>query len=660
MVSTPNITAKMFGLATNISSKIESALPPSYEQHQAAAQQQHIKQSSRKGTKTKGQRGSKKLNRSGSLDDSGSSDGIKPASSTATEKVDSTSNRSSSSFFGRFKQSRRPSMEMIDNSSANDSRRPSMGRRPSLGGSFTTRRSSIERRPSMDNSSSARYHNDLCSSLRRDSVSTKTSVSTSRRPSNAVSDDGRSSATAATRPPKLISETSFDYNVSYAAQKPKTHPVIEALKAAMVKDHMLDLALIANDGTRVKTCRYIMACRVESLEQRLYPTINSSIGDEEKEKGDAAHPPEQPDEISLGDYPPKILDALVEYCFCGELIKSTLKTEETAESVRGMVQLAELAGNLQFRVLGDETYQWARRMMNRNPSLACVVYNVATSTAVKEFENYAVQTIEDSPMDALLRGGAECGIHHLSAKRLEDVFRDHDMEVDELTAFHMLQRWVEHHTSPSRSDVAGAISPEEAVEVARKCAKSIVLCYIEPTDLLSTIKTSGLFDAADIDKAIAEQGKMASERGGVSTFGMTRGVGSLGKNLKNLLSERVEIQGAGMRKVNGIYVRETDRDGQAMYSMGEGPDSIGLFQWENTWGIAPSCDLSNMYYECNQVISGKSEPNKVPMYGWTVSLQGENPPPSCRWIAAHTEQDDEENEKHLPACFQSEEDLYGN
>jgi hypothetical protein len=480
----------------------------------------------------------------------------------------------------------------------------------------------------------------------------------SLRPSNMDASDGGDSAAAALRPPPLIASSSFEYNTSSYATKPKAvHPVIEVLKVAMGKDHMMDLALIANDGSRIKTSRYLMACRVESLEHKLYPasttaefTPSTFEEDNEDEKSHSLlPPPEQPNEISLGDYPPKILKALVEYCFCGELLKSTLKTEETADSVRGLVQLAELAWSIQFRVLGDETYQWARRIMNRNPSLACAVYDVATAVSVREFEDYAMQTMEESPMDALLGGGADCGIQYLSAERLQDVLTDHEMEVDELTIFHILERWVEQHTKDNKSP--GMLCQEEALEVARKCAKNIELLYIDSMDLLSSIKKSGFFDDADIDKAIAEQAILSSREGHVQTHG--------GGSFKNpVTSEHVEIQGAGLRKVNGIYVRQTDRDGQAMYCMGEGPDSIGLFQWEDTWGIAPSCDLSNMYYECRQVIS--SQPENVPMFGWTVSLQGEHPPPTFQWIAANTDEDYDEDERYLPACYRSEEELYGN
>ena len=392
----------------------------------------------------------------------------------------------------------------------------------------------------------------------------------------------------------------------------KSHPIVDGMLAALKKDHMLDISLVAKDGTKVKTSRFVMACRVESMEEKLFP--------------DGKAPPH---EVSLEEYSATVLEALVEYCFCGELITSPLCTETTHESARGMVELAQLASSLNFKVLGDETYQWARRMMNRNPSLACTVYEVAINPDVQQFENYAFQTITDNPKEAFL--GEESGIQHLSPLRLQNMFVDHDMEEDEIAIFDMLQTWFEKH---NRTD--------ESLEVARKCANHIQLRYIDTKDLLTKVKNSGFFDQAEIDLAAAEHDLLASHE--FRFFVQNRG----GKDGL----ERVEVQGAGVEEVNGTYYRQQDRDGETMFSKGEGPSSIGLFKWEKTWGIGPSSDLSNMYYSC-QV--DWSAPDQVPIDEWTVSLQGETPAPSCNWIAANSEQDD--GERYVTAGPQSDEEL---
>ena len=420
-------------------------------------------------------------------------------------------------------------------------------------------------------------------------------------------------------PPSLVKTTPGDYSSIASATPPtKPHPVVDALMTALKQEHMLDVSLVAKDGTKVKTSRYVMACRVESMEDKLFPS-------------DCKVPP---DEVPLDDYSATVLEALVEYCFSGEIVNSPLRTEATGESARDMVELAKLASSLHFRVLGDETYQWARRMMNRNPSLACAVYDVATNPCVREFEKYALQIIEDSPKDAFL--GEESGIQHLSPLRLQNILDDHDMEVDEIIVFEILQLWFEKH---NRTD--------ESLEVVRKCAKYIQLRYIDTMDLLTKVEDSDFFDQADIDLALAEQAMLPSNEC-LDLLHYHRGKNGL---------ECVEVHGAGVEEVNGTYYRQADRDGEAMFSKGEGPDSVGLFKWESTWGIGPAFDLSNMYYACP--VDWRA-PNNFPTHGWMVSFQGEIPAPSFNWIAACVKQEDDKYDRHLPAYYRSDEELYGN
>lgn len=410
--------------------------------------------------------------------------------------------------------------------------------------------------------------------------------------------------------------------LSRSACPPTPHPVVQALWDSHSKADMLDVSLVGKDGNALKTSRYILASRVEALEPLLYPAHGK-----------------KPQEVDLGAYSTATLNGLVEYCFCGEFSDS-FQEEAVNESVLDLVELAKLASSLRFRKLGDAVYQLTRRRMNRNPSLACAIFDCAKN--LREHESYALQIIEECPNEALLLGD-KCGISFIGPERLEVLLTQENMELDEVIVLRTLSRWVEENGKTPAS-----------LELARKHAKNIDLRSVSVDHLQGFVGESGLIDQEEISKAIME--RMFAQR--------------RKKEVDHL--ERVEVTGAGAREVNGTYIRKLDRDGQAMFYMDDGAKAICMFQWEGRWGFGPSHDLSNMFYECqmsdetfpsdemfpdDEPIPNKDHP---PRLGWEVSLQGEYPPPKCHWIAGTSPRARPHEEGRLPSCFISEEDLLGN
>ena len=416
-------------------------------------------------------------------------------------------------------------------------------------------------------------------------------------------------------------------NTSQGSEKtpPKVHPVVEALLRAMEKDHMLDLTLCGKEGVEVKVSRFVLACRNEALEELFYKEDPPAMS------------------VHIGDYDRSTIKALVEYCVTGELALSPY-ANETVDAARGLVHLAVLAQVYHFRALYDETYQMARKLMNRQPPLAYAMYDEATRPMVKDFELYAIQTIEQSPPDTFLR--TETGIQHLCEERLEQLLSHSDFEVDEITVFRILSTWVEHQNKSPKS-----------MEFAITCASKINLQCIDQMDLHTSIKESGFFANDAIDNAIRYLDMMDS------IDGLSLSHSSRGRQREEVITrERIIVAGAGNPSVNGIYIRENieDQDENSIQytKEGKGTDVYALYLWGHVWGIALEIDLSNAYYQCEQ-----TSKDQVPVDGWTTGEMGQHPPPTCQRIAAKhvpLKQSNVTSNTILPACFTSEEDFYGN
>ena len=474
------------------------------------------------------------------------------------------------------------------------------------------------------------------------------------------------------------------------------HPLVSAMLDTLQNgdDSLLDLVLVGKDEkARVKTSRFVMACRIPSLRERLFSEEKKEEGRDGKEDGNVVvkhnksngqdgeiktdeSVPAPIMELSLGDYSESILKALVEYCFAGDLLtnhkdkpnsttsSSVLWSREDEQTARSLVQLHRLAASLRFRTLQDETYQMARRLMNRHLPLACAVYDETGTTAGNkdELETYALQTIADCPKEALIveeergtrakvltkatmtttttnntvKAVSGVGIRFLSASRLKTLLKDPEMEGQEdMQIVRMLLRWVE----------SNGHSAESVTTAKTLCANHVQLQRIDRIDLLTTVKKSGFVELAAIDKAIAEQKRQ----------------GSL-LIQKGMDVERVIVKGAGLSFLNGLYLREQDRDNEAMYAKTDPTtgQTISLHRWGTSWGIAPDHDQSNPYYTCGDLCDDDSQ---VPFLGWRVGPNGQFPAPTCTWIAAADPKGPysvTSGRGVIPACFLSEEDLYGN
>jgi len=347
----------------------------------------------------------------------------------------------------------------------------------------------------------------------------------------------------------------------------------------------MDVTLVGKDGVTVRASKYVLACRCQSLENKLYTPATCTTQQEQQQV------------VHMGDYTEIALQALVEYCFTGELL-SFWKLHESLShktAVHYITELATLAHDYCFSPLEMQVYQLARRLMNQHPTTACLFYN----TGQRDVQHYARQTLQECPREALFSTNVTC----LTPERLETLLSTHDglENLGEIKKVQLLQVWSEGNN----------------VQVARQCAaKYIDLSKIRlDQENVTTLKHSGLFHDDDIPQA---------------TVCITDDECNV---------ERVVVEGAGMDSVNGVYYRELDEEEvheEVMYVYG----NMTLYCWNDTWHIAPTCDLSNSLYQCSA--SG----TLVPTNKWQ-SVGGTSPAPRCTWMPGSTSEEDATSEEEL-------------
>jgi hypothetical protein len=294
----------------------------------------------------------------------------------------------------------------------------------------------------------------------------------------------------------------------------------------------------------------------------------------------------------VGDYTDKVLRGFVEYCFTGQLVEFS-SGESSSSTVTDVIELSRMAQEYSFRLLKNEVYQLARKVMNCHPTLATLFYNDATS----DIQSYARQTLQECPREALFAD--ESFVDRISEELIEGLVRD----MEELDAIQLCAKWM------ATTDAANA------TEVARRCASTIDLTKLHLTvDVLTILKESGLFDDDTIRQA-TESACNEKERTNV---------------------DRVLVEGAGEESANGVYYR-SDED-ECIYTKDCG--TMGLHRWNDRWHIGRTYDLSHSLY-----IS-------TPM-GWQSVLTEQDPPPYCTWmpkVESHFDSVD------LPTCFPPEHD----
>ena len=307
-------------------------------------------------------------------------------------------------------------------------------------------------------------------------------------------------------------------------------PVIQDLLEALQDDDMTDITLIGQDGVAVPANKFVLAARSKVLKRMLYGSFREA----------------SQNEISFDEYDGVILEAIVEYCCRNEIPKFKIYIHRTAFGVRRLVQLFKAADYLELTSLAKLVAQMAHNLTTRFPPLACAAYDEAD--LFTKVSDDALLMIQCRPYVTLpphreSGGGLTC----LSESKLLLIYKDHDVKAGELFLFDMLEQWEKYSEHP------------EARRVVKECAKHLILDNIEPQHLLGMVSQTRLCNEKRITEAITKQALRASQN-------RIWSLPSRGR----LDVERILVEGAGSKDVNGIYYRIGGLSNGDLYSKQEG------------------------------------------------------------------------------------------
>lgn len=391
--------------------------------------------------------------------------------------------------------------------------------------------------------------------------------------------------------------------------------VLSDLQEGLMRGGLLDFTLITREKEELPTSRFILMLRSSVWEEKF--KLNPKLK-----------------ELAL-DYSAPALRVALEYVISDDLTQAPLALSEDADGVRGLVQLSRFGDEFKIFALFEEAFRMLRMRINRSPALALAAFDEIADES--PLEPYILQIIQDHPFDALTSPLDGPGVRYLRSSRLESLLRIDTLALEEIEFFNALITWVD------------LSSEEKAREHAEHCALFIQLRFIEPSELLTTVKDSELVEHTSILEAMADQA-LEAQLGG-REFSNYRG---------NQRVERVVVRNSGLEDVNGIYERQGRDDYcdyEALYlkSSERRQGECGLYFWNGTWNIAPAADLSNLYYSC------ESGDLKLPNEGWTVCHKGVYPVPTFRVLPKRNMRNNSRAVRaSLPACFRNSEEYLGN
>jgi len=262
-----------------------------------------------------------------------------------------------------------------------------------------------------------------------------------------------------------------------SAPSVKQTTVVNAMTAAMDNPQLFDIVLVGRateDSSdvvvTVPAAKFVLASRNAGLQALLYEDPTAT-------------------EVYVGEYTEDCLQALIEYCHTGEIVRSPLRVDPKSDrGVRGWAQLSHLSNQYDFEALGEEADNMLNAILEFSVGLICSVYDEALAGRFTTMEQMAMSMIQESPTQVLILGNVP-GVGYLSPPALEQLLM-HELYVNDMTRILILTRWIEW---------VGRYP--ENVKVALLCASNIPLDTMDPNFLLTDVKDSGIFDVREVHRA---------------------------------------------------------------------------------------------------------------------------------------------------------------
>ncbi|KAL7535554.1 hypothetical protein ACHAWF_005203 [Thalassiosira exigua] len=388
------------------------------------------------------------------------------------------------------------------------------------------------------------------------------------------------------------------------------NPITNKLLEVTQKDNFCDAEITGKGNAMVKAPSFVLALHSVVFEEIFYPM------DESKLATYGIVSLSDPRKVHIEFASQSTISAAVHYCAAQELppgidVVSSGRDETNEANIRTISQLHFFAQLFKIPSLSNATYQTARRLVNKTPSLACAAFDecvvvlrnaeskncwgLSMQRSYDDLRTYILEFLRESPANTMM--GREEGVLLLSPASIEAIICDQDINSDEYDMWRLLNAWVKG--APGVED--------DKLATARSLMANIDLTFIDYDKLKYQVKKCGFVDPSDVEEALKQ-------------------IEFLLENESPDDKERVIVEGAGDDTVNGIYcladediglkkdevmfIKEGDQNG------GFGSGDFGLFRWGDVWGIANCMDYFNVLYSCEVMRHKGHSLQKPPKWGW--------------------------------------------
>lgn len=276
--------------------------------------------------------------------------------------------------------------------------------------------------------------------------------------------------------------------------------------------------------------------------------------------------------VKLG-YKGQVLQSIVEYIHTdsAEILKETfvdeaVQAKETTwnERAKTIIELGIAAEYFHLSRLSEKVQKLSQRIIRQQPPYACTFLSECrifgpVHLTCQKIEEFAWDVIRINPH--ALEGNAFLS---LNLSILEEIVRDDKTIADELFIFQVIQSWSGGVGVGGGSCCCNNKNNHEEgdrVAQAKQLMKYIRLERIEPANLTSIVRPSGLVSAEQLLNAYEAQATEAHQRHGLSYKKSRVSDEVLRQN------SGINVSGAGSSEINGLYMPDGHYGGMRKYTM---------------------------------------------------------------------------------------------
>jgi len=437
------------------------------------------------------------------------------------------------------------------------------------------------------------------------------------------------SSTKKNLPMGYVQMRNANLNSSFTSTKGEYKEPVDELTSILLdglkKPHLCDVALIGKDGVTIGAPSFLLCSHSRVFEDVLLSGKIDHIQFEDAQdklrEGEESYLDEDGTLTIKVPFAAQDAIQIALHFMASHKLPLQRVGDSSEENVRTLTQVHAFAKVYRMDSLAHEVYRTLRVLVNKTGHLASAVFDECTKSMKlagsedvfkrSDLKEFVFDSIREKPEEFLIVGG----LKYLHPESLEKIVCDQEIDVDEITMFHILFTWTRE----------GPGDREDRLKVAKSLLSNIQLTLMDVKYLDTFVRRSGFVDEAAVDDAIqAIEDHIA--------------------NLSPEEKEHILVSGAGTEAVNGIYVRmEEDiglEDEEAVFIKEASEDEIGgdygLYLWRDSWAISPCVDYSNVLYSRHAEIKRGWNRLRPSADNW-ITESGMSPAPTCQWNAGADE-----------------------